>query len=174
MTSIKEATVITDSKATSTEPQQLATVRYARSTKTSCLAILQVCRQTNPKSIISSTSKNSFEFTNVPDLLAFLRGIGHVRQAELMSSHIDGLLVDQAINKAVLHHCCLSFNNDPAEEERSAAVRRPALHPHIPIPNYKRTGGVRKALQAGSRITAKEWIHLLSVSEISILVQEDW
>lgn len=76
ITSAKAAAVTTDSEAASEGSPRLASVQYPRSAKVSYLAVLQICRQINREAYHVFYAKNSFHFTNAPDLFAFLIGIG--------------------------------------------------------------------------------------------------
>ncbi|CAD6579973.1 MAG: hypothetical protein ASARMPREDX12_009423 [Alectoria sarmentosa] len=128
----KGANVTADSKAASADPPQLAPAPYSRFAKVSCLAILQTCHQINREAYHIFYAKNSFHFTNVPDLLAFLIGIGKGRRAELTSLHLEGLVVDQPFwIKEVLDSYCLEHNIGSVEREEREAEHCLALHADI-------------------------------------------
>lgn len=128
MTPAKEAT----SEAASTEPPQVAPVQYLRSAKVSYLAILQTCRQINREAYHIFYARNSFHFSNAEYLIAFLRGIGPVRRAELTSLHLEGLVVDQPLwRKNILDRYCLGSNIGSVERERREAQRCLVVHPDI-------------------------------------------
>ena len=96
--------------------------------KNSYVAILQTCRQIYHEAFHIFYARNSFHLTNAPDLIAFVRGIGSLRRAELKSLHIEGLVIDRLPRRDVLHRRCLELNISLAEEERLAAISRPAPH----------------------------------------------
>lgn len=132
MTSAKGATVTADSKAVSAESSQLAPVQHPRSAKVSYLAVLQTCRQINREAYHIFYAKNAFHFTNAPDLIAFLTGIGHVRRAELTSLHLEGLVVDQPLwIKDILESYCLENNISSVERKEREADRWRGIHPDI-------------------------------------------
>lgn len=130
MTLANGAPITTNPKATSAESPQLALEKPPASAKVSYLAILQTCRQINREAYHIFYAKNSFHFTNAPDLLAFLFGIGQVRRAELTSLHIEGLVVDQSLwYTSFLDRYCIHRNICTAERGRLEALRWPGLHP---------------------------------------------
>ena len=127
MASAEGNSVTMASETGSTESSLLAPTHP----KNSYVAILQSCRQIYHEAFHIFYARNSFHFSNAPDLIAFVRGIGPLRRAELTSLHIEGLVFDQLASREILHRICLERNISPAKEERLAAIRRPAAHPDI-------------------------------------------
>ena len=111
----------------STEPSQL-TPTYP---KNSYVAILQTCRQIYDEAFHIFYARNSFHLPNVPDLIAFVRGIGPLRRAELTSLHIEGLVIDRLPSKDLLDRSCLLLNVGLTEERMLAATGGPAPHPDM-------------------------------------------
>ena len=109
----------------STEPSQL-TPTYP---KNSYVAILQTCRQIYDEALHIFYARNSFHLPNVPDLIAFLRGIGPLRRAELTSLHIEGLVIDRLPSRDLFRSSYLMLN--ASLTGRLAALSAPALHPDI-------------------------------------------
>ena len=77
--------------------------------KISCLAILQTCRQINREAFHIFYASNTFHFTSAPVLIAFLKGIGPVRQAELISLHIEGFVVYERPTREDLYRMYLQY-----------------------------------------------------------------
>ena len=116
----------------SANTQQIAPVNHVRPPKVSYLAILQTCRQINREAYHSFFAKNSLHVTNAPDFIAFLTGIGPLRQAEFTPLHFEGLVVDQDFwTKDVLDSYCLENNIGFAERKECEADRCLARHPTI-------------------------------------------
>ncbi len=123
--------------------------------KPSYVAILQTCRQVNREAYHIFYAKNSFQFTNPPDLIAFLKGIGPLRRAELTSLHVEGMTVDKIMDKDALHRYCLRYGVDPAKEARFASV--PRLHPDIFLPETKKVlAGCKKLSQLVLELRAED------------------
>lgn len=124
--------------------------------KPSYVAILQTCRQVNREAYHVFYAKNSFLLTNLPDLIAFLKGIGPVRRAELTSLHVEGMTVDE-MDKDALHRYCLRYGIDPAIETRFASFRVPFLHPDIFLPETKKVlAGCKKLSKLVLEFRAEE------------------
>lgn len=118
------ATVTTNSEAASAEPSALALGQQSRSAKASYVAILQTCRQINREAYHIFYANNAFHFTNAPDLIDFLIGIGPLRRAELTTLHLEGLVVDQPLwTKEELDRL------DSNERKQREAERHEAIHP---------------------------------------------
>ena len=118
------ATVTTNSEAAGAEIPTLALRQQPRSAKVSYVAILQTCRQINREAYHIFYANNAFRFTNAPDLINFLSGIGPLRRAELTDLHLEGLVVDQPLwTKEELD--CLDSN----ERKLCEAYRDEAMHP---------------------------------------------
>ncbi|KAL9137203.1 MAG: hypothetical protein Q9175_001597 [Cornicularia normoerica] len=82
-----------------------------------------------PRSLPHLLRQDSSHFTNAPDLLAFLIGIGPLRQAELTSLHLEGLVGDQIFwMKEVLDSSCLENNISSVEQKER---ERLAIHPEF-------------------------------------------
>lgn len=132
LTPVQRATVVTDPKAASTGPPDLAPVQHVRPARVSYLAILQTCRQINREAYHIFYARNSFHFPNAEYLIAFLRGIGHVRRAELTSLHLEGLVVDQPLwTKGMLDSYSLGENVGSVERKKREAQGWLAIHPDI-------------------------------------------
>ena len=130
MASPAGATVKLASMTDSADPLQLAPEHHARPARVSYLAILQTCRQINREAYHVFYAKNPFHFTDAPTLIAFLRGIGPMRRAEVTSLHLEGLVVDQPLwPKYLLDSFCLKNNIGSVEREEREAFRFLGLHP---------------------------------------------
>ena len=127
MASAEGNSITMASETSSTEPSLLTPMHP----KNSYVAILQTCRQIHNEAFHIFYARNSFHLTNAPDLIAFVRGIGPLRRAELTSLHLEGLQIDKLPRRDVLHRRCLERDISLAEEERLAAISRPAPHPDI-------------------------------------------
>ena len=98
--------------------------------KVSYVAILQTCRQIYEEAYHVFYAKNAFHFTSVPVLIAFLKGIGPTRRAELTTLQLEGLVVDQAVwDKDVLDSYCLENNIGSVERKELEAERWQSIHP---------------------------------------------
>lgn len=115
----------------SAEPLQSEPAHHISPRKVSYVAILQTCRQIYREAYHIFYAKNAFHLTNAPDLIAFLKGIGPARRAELTSLHIEGLVVDQPWDRARVRSFCQRFNITSAAEERMVAVPRRSIHPDL-------------------------------------------
>ena len=118
------AIVTTDSEAASSELSTLALGQQSRSAKVSYVAILQTCRQINREAYHIFYANNAFHFTNAPDLINFLIGIGPLRRAELTALHLEGLVIDQPLWTKE----DLDFLNFDDRKQREAD-RHEAIHP---------------------------------------------
>ena len=126
--------VVIDPNEIQTQRSFSAPTQTSKPGKASYVAILQTCRQVNREAYHVFYAKNSFQLTNPPDLIAFLKGIGPVRRAELTSLHVEGMAADEIMDKDALHRYCLRLSISPAKEARFAAFRRPFLHLDILLP----------------------------------------
>ena len=118
------ATMTTDSEAASAELPTQALGQQHRSAKASYVAILQTCRQVNREAYHIFYANNAFHFTNAPDLINFLSGIGPLRRAELTTLHLEGLVVDQPLCTKEQLDCLNSEDRKLCE-----GARHEAMHP---------------------------------------------
>lgn len=168
------------SETGSTEPSLLTPTHR----KNSYVAILQTCRQIYHEAFHIFYARNSFHFPNAPDLIAFLRGIGPLRRAELTSLHIEGLVIDRLPGRDFLHRRCLRRNISLAGEERLAAISRPTPHPDIyNKQNIKLLQGCKKlsrlilemrAEEGFGHVVALRWYLGLERPEIYLVDESHW
>ena len=152
--------------------------------KNSYVAILQTCRQIYHEAFHIFYARNSFHFPNAPDLIAFVRGIGPLRRAELTSLHIEGLVIDRLPSRDFVHRRCLRRNISLADEERLAAISRPAPHPDIyNKQNLELLHGCKKlsrlildmrAEEGFGHVVALRWCLGLERPEIYLVDESHW
>lgn len=122
--------VVIDPNETEARRSLVPPLQKLQLSKASYVAILQTCRQIYREAYHVFYAKNAFHFTDAPVLIAFLRGIGQIRRAELTSLYLEGLVVDQAVwNRDVLDDYCLENNVGSVEREEFEAERWQSTHP---------------------------------------------
>ena len=128
---VPDAAVL-DPKETEARKSLAAPLQKSKPGNASYVAILASCRQIHREAYHVFYAKNAFHFTNAPILIAFLKGIGQIRRAELTSLHLEGLVVDQALwTREVLDIYCLDNNVDSVERRKLESERYLDIHPDI-------------------------------------------
>lgn len=128
---VPDAAVV-DPKAAEARKSPAAPLHKSKPGNASYVAILATCRQIHREAYHVFYAKNAFHFTDAPVLIAFLKGIGQIRRAELTCLHLEGLVVDQAQwNRELLDIYCLDNNVDSVERQKLEAERCLDIHPDI-------------------------------------------
>ena len=128
---VPDAAVV-DPKEAEARKTLAAALQKSKPRNASYVAILATCRQIHREAYHVFYAKNAFHFTSAPVLIAFLKGIGQIRRAELTSLSLEGLVVDQAVwTREILDIHCLDNNVGSVERRELEAERWLDIHPDI-------------------------------------------
>ena len=96
----------------------------------SCLALLQTCRQIYHESSLLFYAINTVYLSSPEDMLMFLRNLGPVRCGELRSLHLEDLIVQAPVfSQRDLDHFCSRLLYSEDVLARFKTWRREAIHP---------------------------------------------